>query len=311
MSWLFAQALVDAYSGESSSDGEPSAQLRLMPSVRPFLRNDKTTDASTFSRFGLTCGHLTADRGEELLTSFRSAFHAKTSVRPEMEPDSTARNQASGTLGRESFARWDRDACCWRTPRCLLPGDSTQYSGTWPKWGLMRRGVVWRLKTPSGLVAFRQWITSGIESGLLDLAPQQRPSPPAWIRCNCCDEFWCSIHSQHAWECECPEIDEWEVDPYSTGGKPVGPTSVPTMTCNDAKNSNPPSQRKRNTPPLNVVVGGSLNPEWTEWLMGWPIGWTDLKPLEMDKFQQWCRSHGAYSPIDNTEPEVDDDKWSF
>lgn len=29
--------------------------------------------------------------------------------------------------------------------------------------------------------------------------------------------------------------------------------------------------------------GGKLNPEWAEWLMGWPIGWTDLKPLGTDK----------------------------
>jgi DNA (cytosine-5)-methyltransferase 1 len=29
--------------------------------------------------------------------------------------------------------------------------------------------------------------------------------------------------------------------------------------------------------------GGKLNPTWVEWLMGWPLGWTDLKPLEMDK----------------------------
>jgi DNA (cytosine-5)-methyltransferase 1 len=28
---------------------------------------------------------------------------------------------------------------------------------------------------------------------------------------------------------------------------------------------------------------GQLNPTWVEWLMGWPLGWTDLKPLEMDK----------------------------
>jgi hypothetical protein len=39
--------------------------------------------------------------------------------------------------------------------------------------------------------------------------------------------------------------------------------------------------------------GGKLNPNWVAWLMGWPIGWTDLKPLEMDKFRQWLRSHGA------------------
>ena len=30
--------------------------------------------------------------------------------------------------------------------------------------------------------------------------------------------------------------------------------------------------------------GGKLNPTWVEWLMGWPLEWTDLKPLEMDKF---------------------------
>ena len=42
----------------------------------------------------------------------------------------------------------------------------------------------------------------------------------------------------------------------------------------------------------NRPTGGRLNPEWVEWLMGLPIGWTDLKPLEMVKFQQWLNSHG-------------------
>lgn len=37
--------------------------------------------------------------------------------------------------------------------------------------------------------------------------------------------------------------------------------------------------------------GGQLNPDWVEWLMGWPIGWTDLKPLEMDKFLRWRQGH--------------------
>jgi len=67
----------------------------------------------------------------------------------------------------------------------------------------------------------------------------------------------------------------------------------PTPTVNDSKNNNPPSQALRNTPPLNVVVGGNMNPTWVEWLMGWPLGWTDLRPLEMDRFRQWCASHGA------------------
>ena len=43
---------------------------------------------------------------------------------------------------------------------------------------------------------------------------------------------------------------------------------------------------------LQTVVGsGQLNPEWVEWLMGWPIGWTDLKPLETDRFRRWLRLH--------------------
>ncbi len=31
----------------------------------------------------------------------------------------------------------------------------------------------------------------------------------------------------------------------------------------------------KNCRPLSEQIGGSLNPPWVEWLMGWPIGWTD------------------------------------
>ncbi len=39
-------------------------------------------------------------------------------------------------------------------------------------------------------------------------------------------------------------------------------------------------------------VFGRVSQTIHEWLMGWPIGWTDLKPLATDKFQQWLGSHG-------------------
>ena len=41
-------------------------------------------------------------------------------------------------------------------------------------------------------------------------------------------------------------------------------------------------------------TSGQLNPTWVEWLMGWPIGWTDLKPLEMDKSPCVQQQHGEY-----------------
>jgi hypothetical protein len=36
----------------------------------------------------------------------------------------------------------------------------------------------------------------------------------------------------------------------------------------------------------------SINPNLYEWLMGWPQGWTDLKPLEMDKSHFVQQQHG-------------------
>jgi DNA (cytosine-5)-methyltransferase 1 len=45
---------------------------------------------------------------------------------------------------------------------------------------------------------------------------------------------------------------------------------------------------------LATETGGQLNPTWVEWLMGWPLGWTDLKPLETDKFLCVQQQHGNY-----------------
>ena len=67
--------------------------------------------------------------------------------------------------------------------------------------------------------------------------------------------------------------------------------TYPTPTCQDAKNNGSPSQKRRRTPPLNAVCGGPLNPEFVEWLMGWPIGWTDCEPLETGKFLSWLQQH--------------------
>lgn len=62
---------------------------------------------------------------------------------------------------------------------------------------------------------------------------------------------------------------------------------LPTPTCHNAREGGYPAEGKRNTPTLGWVLGGKPNPLYTEWMMGWPIGWTDLKPLETDKFQLW------------------------
>jgi len=72
-----------------------------------------------------------------------------------------------------------------------------------------------------------------------------------------------------------------------------------------------PSERKRRTPDLPAAIkmrplpdgslppqAGQLNPQWVEWFMGWPIGWTELKPLEMDKFREWQQQHSLFCQDD-------------
>ena len=73
----------------------------------------------------------------------------------------------------------------------------------------------------------------------------------------------------------------------------------PTPTAHNAKECNSPSEKNRNTPTLAAQIGGKLSPTWVEWLMGWPLGWTDLKPLEMDKCLYAPQPHGEYSQKDN------------
>ncbi len=88
---------------------------------------------------------------------------------------------------------------------------------------------------------------------------------------------------------------------YAQGGTPLSCAAKtwPTPSARDWKSSNAsPETMKKNARPLNETVtrgaGGALNPMWVEWLMGWPLGWTALEPLEMDKYQRWLEQHGNF-----------------
>jgi len=48
--------------------------------------------------------------------------------------------------------------------------------------------------------------------------------------------------------------------------------------------------------------GGPLNPEWCEWYMGFPIGWTERGGSVTASFQRWFRLFGGYSANPTTFP---------
>lgn len=99
----------------------------------------------------------------------------------------------------------------------------------------------------------------------------------------------------------------WEL-PMSVGSsRGSGYGLWPTLKASDgdqySRNSAYFKRRRLIAPDLPVIVGlstpptpmgfyGRLNPAWTEWLMGWPIGWTESGQSAMAKTREWLQQHG-------------------
>lgn len=68
---------------------------------------------------------------------------------------------------------------------------------------------------------------------------------------------------------------------HNSRGEPNLSGMVKMWPTPKAQNSRGNGERHRDGgPSLDVVAGGQLNPTFVEWLMGFPLGWTDLNALE-------------------------------
>ena len=140
-------------------------------------------------------------------------------------------------------ATYDHPTSSWKTVRSSSPEVSIPFCGKFPKWGTMRNGVVYQ----------RPRLGRGIEGNAGGACAKNRimfPTPSTMgLRggAHASDALWRMMRQTL--------ITEEEL--IAMGGNRPG---------------------KQNT-----QDGGKLNPDWVEWLMGWPIGWTALKPLETVK----------------------------
>ena len=283
MSWLISKALMNSlslqeqaaeYLGENFSDGEQSAPLNGNPTQLAYCAPDKMTDFSRLSRFGMTYKPLMESRGEELLTLYREAFHAKTSAQQEKAQELTENDQECGNTWRGWLAKYDPDTSLWRTAQCSLLEDLNESLETLPRSGMTRNGLLWELPMLEQTI-------KGTESGL----SQQMWLTPRVVEID-----------------ETPENFRRRMNSKRKNDRKNGFGSLtmqvkamfPTPTARNAKECASPSEFNRNTPTLATHAGGKLNPMWVEWLMGWPLGWTDLKPLEMDKSPSVQQQHGEF-----------------
>ena len=270
MSYIFSRALVEEYSPASYSGTDASAPSNVNPTPKPCLWHARTTEPSRLSRFGMTCALFEASLGAELLTSFVEASRARTSARQETAPESTEIAPDSGAKWPESSVRYDRDSPSWKTAHCLWDEVLPWSSVTLPTWGMTRNGSVYRHPTAERPIA-------GIESGLW-----ATPSATDGQRGGCITEAMTGLSL--AQQINTPA--RW-------------PSATATASKGWSKNHNRANtddrldysverqafQPGQTTPPMR------LNPEWVEWLMGWPIGHTGLKPLETGKYHEWLRQH--------------------
>ena len=290
MSWLFSRALVEASSAGTGWDGAPSAPLNVMPTPHKFWRNDKTMEPSDLSRFGLMCAVLTADRGEAVLMWCLEGSRARTSASPARVQALTAPAVECGATWRASWAKFDPVSCSWRTAQPSLLGDSDEFSPTWPRSGMTAGGLCWELPISAPPI-------SGIGSGLWVPTPCALDARP--------------ITGGNLYVTKTGTVRHMRPDGKSSNrGLAASAAMWPTPTvCGNynRKGASAPSgdglatavmkcaTHDRNSRPLSEQIGGSLNPPWVEWLMGWPIGWTDLKPLETVRCQPAPQPHGECS----------------
>lgn len=304
MSWLYSQALVAEYSRANCSATPLSAPSSAIEPPQAFSCDDRTRATFNHSRSGMTCGPLTVEHGAELLTWFLAASRAKTSALPAAAMAWTESAADSGEKWRAWFAKWNPASCEWRTAQCSLLGDSERFSETWPRSGLMRGGMCFPLPTvaPS--------ISASASGSLL---------PTLTV----CGNYNAKGASKKAGDGLATALAKRLPTLLASDAAKGGPNAVhgsgtmsltaavarlPTLTARDYRSerrsaegfSKRAAERRGHTLPATLDheaggQGGPLNPDWCEWFMGFPIGWTASAPLETHKFHEWRQQHGKCS----------------
>ena len=173
---------------------------------------------------------------------------------------------------------YDQDSYCWKTYQHSLFGGLETYSERWPRSGMIRSGIAYRLRPlpvrPTSETGFLYWLTPGSLSeqvvtkefwptptgmtGGTKVAPSHRNGTHGWNLGAAVND---SLSSKpiHLWPT--PRASEYK-DCGPLGSKSYRHMLDRHYLCAKAQEAD------------NIT--GKLNPTWVEWLMGFPSGWTEL-----------------------------------
>ena len=164
-----------------------------------------------------------------------------------------------GQKSTESFATYDPSSSCWKTSQGTFPWGSDEFLETWPRAGMTLSGIAFQLPPSVRL-------TDVTASSSLPQEQHRWPTPTT------SDAYTDKLRSTQQKENSmhsvtlAQAVQRW-------------PTPRTQMYRNPPKNRIGQNSTNYHYN-LEEAVGGKLNPTWVEWLMGFPIGWTDLKDSE-------------------------------
>lgn len=234
-----------------------------------------THRSDTKGRHALALGHC-ANRGTDPDGNPMWATPKASPSGPDL-----ARENRAGSGGDDLVTQVDKQQV-WPTPRAGNPG--SREPGTGGKVLAEEAKKLW--PTPMALdgnMTNRPRLDGGQEQ--LTNAVQPAPAPASndsfdW------GEFFPVQEPVPGGNSTLPIVPET----WDTCGE-LDPTMFPTPQASDWPEAG--AEEAKN--PM-----GQLNPYWVEWLMGWPIGWTDLRPSGMARCLSWLRQHGISCPDEST-----------
>lgn len=300
MSFICSPALEAECSRANCSGTAASAPSRSIPTAKPSSSPDSKTARSRRSPSFPTYEPLTGDRGEALLTWWLAAFRAKTSAWPEAAQGSTASAPDSGEKWRASLARFDRDTSSWRTVQHSLLGGSESSSVTWPRSGMTADGRCYLRPTSAPRICAKGsgfWPTPTTQDNAQVAGQYKNPKSVTTLA----------------------GAVRMMPTPKASDGAKGGPNSIhgtgslslpafaaryPTPCATAAKGWSPGHNRADTNDRLDYTIereasqsgaSGRLNPEFVEWLMGWPIGHTGLEPVATARLREWQQQHSPCS----------------
>ena len=180
--------------------------------------------------------------------------HANHSVKLENKKESMMKD-TYGLQSLKLLARFDHQSSSWKTSQLSLNMQEKLSLEIWPKWGIILHGALFEHQMPRHLIEGRGSF-------------QSRSIPtPTTMDC----QFLSSKRTVM--------IESLKKGKFRGVGLKDYVQMYPTPTA--TANQTSPSMLKKGGAFENLTIG-KLNPEWVEWLMGWPIGWTDCEPVETE-----------------------------